>query len=171
MKAEGVESELLRVPEVAERLRCTDEVVRRKIRSGELPGVRLGSGPRAPLRVGRSPPSLPCETLRLAEERHIRRVAIIARLKSGTEQQAAELLAQGPPFDAEELGLHRHTAYLSADEVVFVFEGPEVDATLDSLVGYPVESSLRAAFDAWRPLVEEPPRIARPAYEWERETK
>jgi excisionase family DNA binding protein len=49
--AESVESELLRVPEVAERLRCSDEVVRRKIRSGDLPGVRLGSGPRAPLRV------------------------------------------------------------------------------------------------------------------------
>jgi excisionase family DNA binding protein len=67
MKTESVESELLRVPEVAERLRCTDEVVRRKIRSGELPGVRLGSGPRAPLRVsadaleawlfGRKPPA------------------------------------------------------------------------------------------------------------------
>jgi excisionase family DNA binding protein len=43
--------DLLRIPEVAAFLRCTEEVVRRKIRSGELPGVRLGSGPRAPLRV------------------------------------------------------------------------------------------------------------------------
>ena len=51
MKAETVEPELLRVGEVAARLRCTPEVVRRKIRSGELPGLRLGSGPRAPLRI------------------------------------------------------------------------------------------------------------------------
>jgi excisionase family DNA binding protein len=51
MREQAGEPELLRVPEVAERLRCTDEVVRRKIRSGELPGLRLGSGRRAPLRV------------------------------------------------------------------------------------------------------------------------
>ena len=104
------------------------------------------------------------------EEDFIRNVAIIARLKSGAEQQAAELLAQGPPFDPGEIGLHRHVAYLSADEVVFVFEGAEVDVVLDDLVGYPFGPTLRAAFDRWRPLVEEPPRIARPAYEWERET-
>ncbi len=51
MKAEAVEPELLRVGEVAARLRCTPEVVRRKIRSGELPALRLGRGRRAPLRV------------------------------------------------------------------------------------------------------------------------
>lgn len=51
MTVETVESELLRVSEVAARLRCSPEVVRRKIRSGELPGLRLGSGRRAPLRV------------------------------------------------------------------------------------------------------------------------
>jgi hypothetical protein len=90
-------------------------------------------------------------------------------LKSGAEEKAARLLAHGPPFDAEELGLRRHTVYLSAGEVVFVFEGPEVDAILDSLIGYPVAPTLRAAFDAWRPLVEGPPRIARPAYEWEQD--
>jgi excisionase family DNA binding protein len=48
---ESIESKLLRVPGMAARLRCSNEVVRRKLRSGELPGVRLGSGPRAPLRV------------------------------------------------------------------------------------------------------------------------
>jgi hypothetical protein len=109
--------------------------------------------------------------LRLSEERPIRRVAIIARLKPSAEQQAAELLAQGPPFDPDEIGLHRHEAYLSAGEVVFVFEGPEVDVVLDDLVGYPFGPTLRAAMDAWRPLVEEPPRIARSAYEWERGTE
>jgi excisionase family DNA binding protein len=67
MVAQNVEPELLRVGEVAARLRCSPEVVRRKLRSGELPGVRLGSGPRAPLRVpadaleawlfGRKPPA------------------------------------------------------------------------------------------------------------------
>src|SRR5262245_9969624 len=104
-----------------------------------------------------------------AEERPIRKVVIIARLKGGAEQQAAELLAHGPPFDPEEIGLDRHAAYLSGDEVVFVFEGPEVDVALEDLMGYPFGPSLKAAFDRWRPLVEEPPRIARLAYEWERD--
>jgi excisionase family DNA binding protein len=54
MKFQAVEPDLLRVPEVAERLRVSPEVVRRKIRSGELPGLRLGSGRRAPLRVDRA---------------------------------------------------------------------------------------------------------------------
>jgi hypothetical protein len=54
---------------------------------------------------------------------------------------------------------------------VFVFEGPEVDVVLDDLLGYPFGPGLRAAFDEWRPLVEGPPRIARPAYAWEREER
>jgi hypothetical protein len=61
--------------------------------------------------------------------------------------------------------------YLSAGEVVFVFEGPEVEVVLDDLVGYPFGSALRAAFDRWLPLVDGSPRIARPAYEWEREER
>lgn len=62
-------------------------------------------------------------------------------------------------------------AYLSAGEVVFVFEGPEVDVVLDDLLGYPFGPGLRAAFDEWRPLVEGPPRIARAAYAWEQEQR
>jgi hypothetical protein len=98
-------------------------------------------------------------------------VAIIARLRTGAEQQATELLAQGPPFDPDEIGLQRHVAYVCGDEVVFVFEGPEVEGIVDDLVGYPFGSRIRAAFDKWRPLIEELPRVARPAYEWEREAK
>jgi hypothetical protein len=104
------------------------------------------------------------------KEAVIHRVAIVAGLKSA-EQKAAELLANGPPFDPDERGLDRHVAYLSAGEVVFVFEGPEVDVVLDDLVGYPFGSALRAAFDRWLPLVDGRPRIARLAYEWEREER
>jgi excisionase family DNA binding protein len=42
--------ELLTTAQVARRLKQSEEVVRRKARSGELPAFRLGSGPRAPLR-------------------------------------------------------------------------------------------------------------------------
>lgn len=112
-------------------------------------------------------PSCSCQS-NLSRGGVIHKAAIVARLKSGAEEEAAELLAQGPPFDPEERGLNRHAAYLSAGEVVFVFEGPEVDVALDDLVGYPLGRPLRAALDRWRPLIEGHPRIARPAYEWER---
>jgi len=42
---------LLTVPEVADRLRVSVKTVRRRIESGELPAVRIGTGIRAPVRV------------------------------------------------------------------------------------------------------------------------
>ncbi len=42
---------LLTVQETADRLAQSPVTVRRKIREGEIPAVRLGTGPRAPLRV------------------------------------------------------------------------------------------------------------------------
>jgi hypothetical protein len=48
-------------------------------------------------------------------------LAIVARLKSGAEPRARELIASGPPFDPAESGFDRHAVYLSVDEVVFVF--------------------------------------------------
>ena len=97
------------------------------------------------------------------------KLAIVARLKSGCEPRAAELLAKGAPFDAEESGLDCHTVYLSATEVVFVFEGPQVDSIVDSLISEPFHWPLVHALDEWRPLIDGNPRIARPAYAWQRE--
>jgi excisionase family DNA binding protein len=45
------ENELLTVHEVAGQIGQSEQTVRRKIRAGELAAVRLGRGPRAPLRV------------------------------------------------------------------------------------------------------------------------
>lgn len=42
---------LLTVHEAAERLGQHEETVRRKIREGTIPALRLGHGPRAPIRV------------------------------------------------------------------------------------------------------------------------
>jgi hypothetical protein len=53
-------------------------------------------------------------------------VAIIARLKEGSEPRAAELVAAGPPLDPAETGILRHSIYISSSEAVFVFEGHEV---------------------------------------------
>ena len=52
------------------------------------------------------------------------RLVVAARLKPGTRARAAELVAEGPPFDPRGSGLISHGVYLSEHEVVFAFEGP-----------------------------------------------
>jgi hypothetical protein len=41
------------------------------------------------------------------------------------------LLEQPPPFDLDESGLLRHNIYLSAREVVVIFEGDQVEWIVD----------------------------------------
>jgi hypothetical protein len=95
------------------------------------------------------------------------RIAFVARLKPGSEDQAAELIERGPPFDPREREFERHAVYLSAGEVVFVFEGQEVEWILDEMVDE-LGGGVPPALAAWQDLVEGPPRIARPVFEWER---
>jgi hypothetical protein len=94
------------------------------------------------------------------------RLMIVARLRPGTHKRAEELLSKGPPFAPEELGLHRHGAYLTSHEVVFLFEAPEVEWIVNDLVDDPVLSS---AFGSWRTILAEPPRLAHERYHWSRE--
>jgi hypothetical protein len=93
------------------------------------------------------------------------RLMIVARLASGANADAERLIANGPPFDPEELGFHRHFVFLTATEVVFLFEGPAVEWVVDDLVNDPVTS---AAFSAWRPLLDGPPRLAHEKFGWTR---
>lgn len=97
-------------------------------------------------------------------------LAIVARLKPGAESRAAELIEKGPPFNPAESGLDRHAVYLSAGEVVFVFEGREVEWIVEELVDDPFRMLAAEALEEWRPLVDGEPRIARPAFVWTRES-
>jgi hypothetical protein len=96
------------------------------------------------------------------------RIALVARLKPGAQEQASGLLEQGPPFDPAERGLARHAVYLSAGEIVFVFEGDEVEWIINEIVKEPF-GAVAGALGTWRELVEDPPRIARPVYSWGRD--
>jgi hypothetical protein len=95
------------------------------------------------------------------------RVAIIARLKEGSEQRAAELVAAGPPFDLSETGIVRHSIYISPSEAVFVFEGHEVEWIVDELIDEPFRHQLQLALEQWRAIVEGQPLIARERYGWQ----
>jgi hypothetical protein len=95
------------------------------------------------------------------------RVAIIARLKEGSEQRAAELVTAGPPFDLAATGIVRHSIYISTSEAVFVFEGHEVEWIVDELIDEPFHYELQLALDQWREIVEGQPRVARERYGWQ----
>jgi len=99
----------------------------------------------------------------------VERLALIARLKPGSEPRARELIAKGPPFDLQEGGFVRHSIFLSSLEVVVVFEGHQVEWSVDSLIDEPFHWMLRDALDEWRPLVEGQPRVARELFFWERD--
>ena len=49
-----------------------------------------------------------------------------------------------------------------------MFEGDEVEWIVEEMVQEPAGGSVAAALDAWRELVDGPPRIARAAFSWER---
>ena len=94
------------------------------------------------------------------------RLVLVARLLPGGEAKAQALLECGPPFDPARVGLTRHLAFLSGSEVVLLFEGPEVEWTVDDLVNHPV---VAAALEPWRKIADGEPRIAAELYAWQRE--
>jgi hypothetical protein len=95
------------------------------------------------------------------------RLAVIAKLRPTAEEQAEQLIAQGPPFDPSGLGFERHSVYLAGDHAVFVFEGGRLDQLMQSVIKDP---SSVGALHEWESLIDGMPRVAREAYHWERET-
>ena len=92
------------------------------------------------------------------------RLVLVARLRPGAQAKAAALLENGPPFNPVSVGLAGHFAFLSSEEVVFVFEGPEVEWTVDDLVNHPIAA---AALEPWRKLGDGLPRVAEELFVWE----
>ena len=96
------------------------------------------------------------------------RVAVIARFKPEQAELVKALLTAGPPYELAETAIDRHAVFLSAREVAFVFEGPEVEWEVEDLVDDFFNPQVRAALADWRPLLEEEPHIGRPVFVWER---
>jgi hypothetical protein len=93
-------------------------------------------------------------------------IAVVAPLRYGAQAEARALIASGPPFDPERTPLVRHEVFLTGDEAVFVFEGPNARAAVDQLLG---ESSIWKAALAWRRCLAGRPRVAEHAYGWRRD--
>jgi hypothetical protein len=98
-------------------------------------------------------------------EDEMNRLIIVARLRDDAHDEAEILLREGPPFEPERSGLERHGAYLTAGEVVFVFEAPEVEWIVNDIVDDP---AIAAVFGPWEKLIEGTPRLAHEHYYWSR---
>lgn len=94
-----------------------------------------------------------------------RRLAIILPLHEESHEAVRALLADGPPFDPEALGLDRHQVFLTASEAVFIFESELGAGALESLLE---ESELWQRAVAWHDHLAGPPRIADDVFSWTR---
>jgi hypothetical protein len=112
------------------------------------------------------PAPAPGENLRQSDEEvEMNRLMIVARLRGDAHDEAEVLLREGPPFDPEQVGLERHSAYLTAGEVVFVFEAVEVEWKVNELIDDPV---IAPFFAPWEKLIDGTPRLAHERYHWSR---
>ena len=92
------------------------------------------------------------------------RVAVIAKLRPDSRERANQILAEGPPYDLGEAGFRRHSVFLAAEAVVFVFEGPGIEGLVRDLVDDPARSG---AFSVWGPLLDGTPALAREEFYWQ----
>jgi hypothetical protein len=90
-------------------------------------------------------------------------VGIVVPLRKRARAGAAALIEQGPPFDLEALGIEGHEVLLSEREVIFVFEGRQLDETMQRLVRDP---SVWQAASGWSRVVAGRPRLAEQRFGW-----
>jgi hypothetical protein len=102
--------------------------------------------------------------LRKRDNDLVERLVVILKLRKGTQERAARLIAAGPPFDPGDLGLARHAVYLGDELAIFAFEGEDVEQRVRVVVNDPVRS---ASFAAWVPLLAGSPALAHEVYYWE----
>lgn len=94
-----------------------------------------------------------------------RRLAVILPLREESHEAVRALLAGGPPFDPEALGLDRHQVFLTASEAIFVFESELGANVLEPLLQDP---NLWQSAAAWHDHLAGPPRIADDVFSWTR---
>ena len=91
------------------------------------------------------------------------RVIVVAPLTRGAGKAAEAVIAAGPPFALAATGVTTHSVFLSGGEVVFLFEGLDLDLALNDLANDPV---VAASFSRWAPLLAGTPRLAHETYRW-----
>jgi hypothetical protein len=88
---------------------------------------------------------------------------VLLPIRDGKDEQVRALLAQGPPFDPERVGLRQHHAFVTDHHVVFLFEA---ERDLPSVRRLLSGGSLWRAAAAWRATIAGPPLVSQPVYSW-----
>jgi hypothetical protein len=92
------------------------------------------------------------------------RLAVVAKLRPGSREEASQIVADGAPYELAEAGFRRHSVFIAEEAVVFIFEGSSIEKLVRDLVNNPTSS---AAFSVWGPLLEGTPSLAREEFYWE----
>jgi hypothetical protein len=91
------------------------------------------------------------------------RIAIVARLRPGSRDRAAQILAEGAPYGLALAGFRWHSVFLAEEAVIFVFAGPGIERLVRALVN---DRARSAAFGAWAPLLNGTPALAQEEFFW-----
>ncbi len=95
------------------------------------------------------------------------RLVVVAPLKPGSEGRARELRRRTRTIDLENSRFDAHEVFVTAQEVIFVFEGGATDGgTIDLAADDP---GVWRAAKAWADCLDGRPRIARSAFFWKRD--
>ena len=93
-----------------------------------------------------------------------RPLVIVVPIKKESHDEVRVLLEAGPPFDPETIeGLERHEVFVTAGEVVFLFETSLSRDGLATLLSQPQMWQVAAA---WQEHLDGPPRIAESVFSW-----
>jgi hypothetical protein len=96
-------------------------------------------------------------------------IAMSVPIRPEQVDRVRELLRGGPPFDPEAIPeLESHHVYLGRDQVIFTFEGRDVQHALDRLMH---STSVWIAAAAWRRCIAGQPATLETGYTWRRQPR
>lgn len=91
-------------------------------------------------------------------------VAVRVPIRPERAEELRQLVRHGPPFDPCALdGLDRHVVFVGEADVVFIFEGSNVQAAVEGLLRKP---RVWVAATAWRECLAGRPVLVERAYAW-----
>ena len=97
----------------------------------------------------------------------MKQVLVVVHLREGSQLEAEELAASGPPFDPEEAGLTRFAVYVGRGDAIFVLEGEDPEWREDELVDNFLQPALGDRLDEWRKLADVETWPVQPTFVWE----
>jgi hypothetical protein len=104
----------------------------------------------------------------LTSHRHVHKLAFVLPLVPGAREFVEDLLAEGPPFDPQRIGVDAHEVLLTDNEAIFVFGLPDGPATLERALA---DEDLWTVIGAWERVAADRPRLAVVAFDWRSETR